>query len=143
MDETEGKQEFVVRDKRRFSPEAEAEVETEPINDQEPEGPSQAAAEAGPTEEEPRESERTEQRQALPVDFSSFVLSMANSALYHMGFLTFQDAEPKKDLPAARQTIDLLALFEEKTKGNLTEQEQKILKETLFQLRMAFVEATK
>ena len=92
---------------------------------------------------EPSESARKEERRIPPVEFSGFVLSLANSALFHMGFLKLQDSEVQKDLPAARQTIDLMALLEEKTKGNLTEQEQKTLKETLFQLRMAFVEASK
>ncbi len=143
MEETEGKEEFVVRDKRRFTTEAQAKEESEPAKEQEPEAGSEAAPVNEAPEGEPSESASKEQRQIPPVDFSSFVLSLANNALFHMGFLKLQDSEVQKDLPAARQIIDLMALLEEKTKGNLTEQEQKILKETLFQLRMAFVEASK
>ena len=49
----------------------------------------------------------------------------------------------KPDLEGARQTIDLIAILEQKTKGNLTEEEKKLVNETLFQLRMAFVEVSK
>ncbi len=71
-------------------------------------------------------------------------MSLANTALFQLGLIKIPGSEePEKDLHGARQTIDLVALLEEKTKGNLTEQEAKILKETLFQLRMAYVESSK
>lgn len=78
-----------------------------------------------------------------PVDFSSFVLSLATSALYHMGLVadpkTGQHPEP--DLPLARQTVDTLALLEEKTRGNLTEDEQQLLESVLAELRLRYVES--
>jgi hypothetical protein len=71
-------------------------------------------------------------------------LSLANTALYQLGFIKVSESEEvQKDLPGARQIIDIVAMLEEKTRGNLTDQEKKIITETLFQLRMAFVEASK
>ncbi|HTY25523.1 MAG TPA: DUF1844 domain-containing protein [Desulfomonilaceae bacterium] len=128
--------EFKITDKRRFTSEGETK-EKRPDQEQEAaaEQPSAAGVERG--QEEKEESPR-------PLDFSSFVLSLANTALFQLGLIKLPNAgEPKKDLKGARQTIDLLALIEEKTRGNLTEQEEKILKETLFQLRMVFVESSK
>lgn len=140
MDESEQEQEFKVTDKRRFTPEGEskeqkADKEKEPTS----EGPRAGAAE----EHDEREEPKREQPQP-PLDFTGFVVSLSHTVLFQLGLIKIPGGdEPKKDLQGARQTIDLLALLEEKTKGNLTEQEAKILKESLFQLRMAFVESSK
>jgi hypothetical protein len=83
-------------------------------------------------------------RESLPrVDFSTFVLSLATSALYHMGLGPDPSGEttPEKNLPLARQTIDTLEMLEEKTRGNLDEQEAKLLESVLYELRMDFVRA--
>jgi len=141
--EESGQDSFKIRDKRRFT----AEGEIKPQPDEEPRDkvvkeksqPKPEAKEKSKAEE----TSRSEKEPPRPLDFSGFILSLANTALFQLGLLRMPDAEPKKDLPSARQTIDLIALLEEKTRGNLTEQEQKIITETLFQLRMAFVEAAK
>ncbi|MCP5058253.1 MAG: DUF1844 domain-containing protein [bacterium] len=79
------------------------------------------------------------------VDFASFSLSLATSALYHMGLVadpeTGQSAEA--NLPVARQTIDTLVMLQEKTQGNLSDEEQGLLTNLLTELRMRFVEAAK
>ena len=82
---------------------------------------------------------------ALPtLDFATFVLSLNHSALMHLGDAPHPTGEePEKDLPLARQTIDLLGLLEEKTKGNLTGDEERLLTHVLFDLRMRFVELSK
>jgi hypothetical protein len=78
------------------------------------------------------------------LDFATFVLSLNHSALLHMGDAPHPTGEaPEKDLPLARQTIDLLSLLEEKTKGNLTGDEERLLSHVLFDLRMRFVELSK
>ena len=81
---------------------------------------------------------------SLPVTFTSFILSLAASGLVHLG----HEADPASgnrsvDLMMARQTIDLLSLLQEKTKGNLTSEEDAQLSQTLFALRMMFVEVDK
>lgn len=79
------------------------------------------------------------------MDFSTLIASLAQTGLFQLGlFRTSDMAEPMKpDLDGARQTIDLIAILEQKTQGNLTEEEKKLVNETLFQLRMAFVEVSK
>ena len=72
------------------------------------------------------------------------VLSLNHSALMHLGDAPHPSGEaPDLDLPLARQTIDLLGLLEEKTKGNLTGDEERLLTHVLFDLRMRFVELSK
>ena len=78
---------------------------------------------------------------ALPkIDFSTFVLSINSSALVQLGLIEDPGSgEKTKNLPLAKQTIDLLAMLEEKTRGNLTSDEENILKNILYELRMLFV----
>jgi hypothetical protein len=76
----------------------------------------------------------------LQVTFSSFVVSLATSAMHALGE---GPGAGKVDVPIARQSIDLLAVLAEKTKGNLDEQEQKLLDAVLYETRLKFVEATK
>jgi hypothetical protein len=82
--------------------------------------------------------------ETYPVNFSSFILSLATSALIHLG----EDADPATgeksvQLPMARQVIDLLTLLEEKTKGNLSKDEVGLISRLLYTLRMKFVEMEK
>ena len=89
----------------------------------------------------PPEGESSEQAYTLPkIDFSTFVLSINSSALVQLGMIEDPASGQKaKNLPLAQQTIDLLAMLEEKTKGNLTNDEENILKNILYELRMLFV----
>ena len=82
---------------------------------------------------------------ALPgIDFSTFLLSLSTSALYHMGVVLHPEsgeaAEPNPML--ARQTIDTLEMLHEKTRGNLDDEEKKLFEGLLYELRMRFVELT-
>ncbi|HID55579.1 TPA: DUF1844 domain-containing protein [Candidatus Poribacteria bacterium] len=75
-----------------------------------------------------------------PVTFIGFVTTLANTALAYMGGL--EDAQTKKpiiDLDLARHTIDTLDMLKEKTKGNLTKEEENYLENVLFTLKMTFV----
>jgi Domain of unknown function (DUF1844) len=67
-----------------------------------------------------------------PMSFDIFVLSLNASALQHLG------DGGALDLPLARQTIDILALLEEKTRGNLSGAEERLLHQVLFDLRMRY-----
>jgi len=77
------------------------------------------------------------------LDFNAFVLSLGSSALIHLGEApeptTGKTQEP--DLILAQESIDLLALLEEKTKGNLTADESRFLQTMLYDLRMRFIAA--
>ncbi|MFT3927113.1 MAG: DUF1844 domain-containing protein [Myxococcales bacterium] len=73
-----------------------------------------------------------------PIDFSTFIVSLRTSAMLHLG------ANPEGsgiDLALARQEIDLLGILEEKTKGNLTGDEERLLSQILFDLRTRYLSA--
>lgn len=79
-----------------------------------------------------------------PLDFTTFILSMSTSALIHLGeSIPGVPQQGEVNLELARQTIDLLGLLEEKTRGNLTGEEERLLTQILFDLRMRFVEKSK
>ena len=77
--------------------------------------------------------------------FTGFIFSLASSAAIHFGDLpdpvTGERVEP--NLEGAQQMIEILALLEEKTRGNLTAEERQLLEQVLYELRMRYVEATK
>jgi hypothetical protein len=72
-----------------------------------------------------------------PIDFSTFVISMGSSVMMQLE----QDAEAQ--LALARQNVDILEMLEEKTQGNLTEAEAKLLSDVLYQARMACLQMGK
>lgn len=75
-----------------------------------------------------------------PVTFSSFVISLGSSSLMLMGEqLDPQHAPMPVNLPQAKEIIDLLSVLEDKTKGNLTSDEQTVLRDMLYALRMKYV----
>jgi hypothetical protein len=85
-----------------------------------------------------------EPRESLPdIDFATFILSMGSSALVHLGEVPDDGGKQEANLPLAKQTIDLLALLQEKTQGNLDEGETKLLAALLYDLRIKYVDALK
>jgi hypothetical protein len=79
-----------------------------------------------------------------PVTFHSFVLGLAASALIHLGARPHPESgEVHQDLTLARETLDLLALLRDKTRGNLSPEEERLLDSLLVDLRLKFVEAAK
>lgn len=78
------------------------------------------------------------------IDFSTFILSLSHSALVHLGDAPGPEGlGAQASLPMARQTIDLLALVQEKTRGNLTGAEETMMEQVLYELRMRYVELAK
>ncbi len=79
----------------------------------------------------------------MPVTFSSFVISLGSSSLMLMGEqLDPQQPAMPVNLPQAKEIIDLLSVLEGKTKGNLTPEEQTVLRDMLYALRMKYVSLT-
>jgi hypothetical protein len=77
------------------------------------------------------------------VNFSTFIVSLSTEVMFHLGEIPHPvSGERKKDLPLAKHTIDTLAMLKEKTAGNLTEEEQRLLDGMLYDLRMAFIRAS-
>jgi hypothetical protein len=80
------------------------------------------------------------QGSGVPVTFSSFVISLGSSSLMLMGEqLDPQQPPMPANLPQAKEIIDLLSVLEDKTKGNLTTEEQAVLRDMLYALRMKYV----
>lgn len=86
-----------------------------------------------------------EQEHSLdPVDFSTHVLSLASSALIALGKMPAPDGQPHPvELETAKHLVDVLAMLETKTKGNLVEAEAKLLASLIYDLRVAYVDAQK
>ena len=98
-------------------------------------------AKADPTPPQ-TEAAATDPTAGPPVDFTGFVLSLGTSALYHLGLVADPEtgAPGEPNLPIARQTIDTLVMLQQKTSGNLDDDEQALLANLLTELRMRFVE---
>jgi hypothetical protein len=79
------------------------------------------------------------------VSFVAFVFSLASNAAVHFGDLPDPMTNERRpvDLEAAEQLIDILAMLEEKTRGNLTAEERQLLEQVLYELRLRYVEAKK
>jgi hypothetical protein len=79
------------------------------------------------------------------VSFVAFIISLASNAAVHFGDIPDPTTNEKRptDLAAAAQLIELIAMLQDKTKGNLTAEERQLLDQVLFELRMRFVEAKK
>ena len=92
-------------------------------------------------------SEQTTHKEpgSLPeIDFGMFVMSLASSVLVHLGEIEHPDSQERDpNVPLAKQTIDILGMLREKTRGNLTQEESQLLDNLLYDLRMKYVDAQK
>ncbi|MEW6374673.1 MAG: DUF1844 domain-containing protein [Thermodesulfobacteriota bacterium] len=120
---------FVVRDKR-FSAKKEGEEDSR-IKDKEEK------------REEAKQEDVFGQDTPLPeINFSSLIFSLSTSVLIQLGEVQDPNTQqPAKNLPLAKQTIDLIGMLQEKTKGNLTSDEEKLLENILYDLRLRYVKA--
>ena len=138
---------FVVKDRRIFTDddkETEAKdvgTGTHPSADEE--ARSQPATEEARESEAPEPSkadESDEQPQFPEINFPTFVVSLNASALLHLGAIEDPTTGQKtKNLPMAKQTIDILSMLDEKTAGNLNNEEKNLLKNILYDLRLMYV----
>ena len=143
---------FAVVDKRRFTSEGDRRpgVETPappphvplPEPAPAPKAAPVAESEASRTARQSyeRQADRAGERKA---DFETLVLSLSTSAMYQLGLVEDPVAgRLPADFEAARHTIDMLAVVQEKTRGNLSPQEQQLIEQVLYELRMSFVALT-
>ena len=78
------------------------------------------------------------------IDFSTFIMSLTSSAFYHLGDIADPETgKTETNLPAVQQTIDMLIMLKEKTQGNLSEEEGKLLEQLTYELQMKFVAKNK
>ena len=161
--------EFTVTDRRRIYTGEDSNDSAE-LQDAAPEQPAPAEAEAPQMEREIPPAPSAEERQAqhdafkassqqlddalagklgqgrtakdFEVTFERFIASIYMSALVQLGLVHEQNAQPQVDLVGARQTIDTIGMLSDKTKNNLTAQEENLLQNCLYELRMAYVDVT-
>jgi hypothetical protein len=129
--ETQGKG-FTIKDKRFSAPKEEEKKEAQAQKEEKKEEHFEETGSAGSDENIP-----------LPeITFSNFLLSVSTSALIQLGVIQDPNMkEPAKHLPLAKQTIDLITMLREKTKGNLTSDEEKLIDTILYDLRLRYVKA--
>lgn len=129
------KKDFIIKDKRIFAGEDKEQKKKEDKAE-----PPKEEAEARESEEaaEPEEAEADYQ---LPeINFATFIFSLNTSVLVQLGVIEDPSTGKKaKNLILAKQTIDILGMLEEKTRGNLAEDEENMLKNILYDLRMIYV----
>ncbi|HYY70420.1 MAG TPA: DUF1844 domain-containing protein [Terriglobales bacterium] len=168
----EKKNGFVVSDKRKFTAEGELRPEAAgeeqgtpgsapasatkaaaavpPPSGQQSVPPPPSAAEQQAQSDAYRVSGKTLERTAFrgrtpqdyEMNFERLVASLYMTAMMQLGLAHEEGQEPAADLLGAKQTIDTLGVLQEKTKGNLTDQERHLLQNCLYELRMGFVELT-
>jgi hypothetical protein len=145
---SEDKKTFVVKDRRRFSSEFQ-ETGKDEVGAKEELKNAEPEKEPGKAKTEEPEARKTEKNQEKSgrqethfpkINFQTFVLSLNSSILVQLGIIEDPMTGVKeKNLPLAKQTIDILGILEEKTKGNLDRDEEMMLKNILYDLRMMYV----
>jgi len=120
---------FVIKDSRS-SQLSEEEAET---HDTQKGSAPPAGAEAGQQPQQP-----------FQIDFSTFIMSLTSSAFYHLGDIADPETgKTETNLPAVHQTIDMLTMLKEKTQGNLSAEENKLLEQLVYELQMKYVAKSK
>ena len=95
-------------------------------------------------QEEQTDSSKKKETESFQIDFSTFIMSLTSSAFYHLGDMPDPSTGKKEvNLPAVQQTIDMLIMLREKTKGNLKEDEEKLIEQLIYELQVKYVAKTK
>ena len=95
-------------------------------------------------QEEQTGSSKEKETESFQIDFSTFIMSLTSSAFYHLGDMPDPSTGKKEvNLPAVQQTIDMLIMLREKTKGNLKEDEEKLVEQLIYELQVKYVAKTK
>jgi hypothetical protein len=136
MTKEQEEQGFRVTDKRGFREAGEADPrESDATSEIKPEEPSASSGDSRYAEQQG--SSRP------PIDFPSYILSYYTQGLVLLGEVPNPYTNKKEeDVEAARHTIDILSMLEEKTKGNLGKEEEQLLESVLYELRMKFMAKT-
>lgn len=125
---------FTIRDRRTAASEATAEQKGESLKQEQNSSARQQPSGAARTEKQQETGPLSE------LDFTSFVISLATTAQVSLGVMPNPQTNlVAESLPAAKQMIDILAMLQEKTTGNLNDQEQALIENVLYTLRMQYV----
>jgi hypothetical protein len=137
-EEKEEKKDFVVKDRRIFAEENLDDGEKE--EKEAPAAEEKTEAETKEADEKPDAGDQEPPLQFPEINFATFVASLNASALLQLGAIEDPTTGTKnKNLPMAKQTIDILSMMQEKTAGNLSEEEESLLKNILYDLRLMYV----
>ena len=129
------KKDFIIKDKRIF-----AEKDQDQETKEESAKPPKEEVTASKSEETAAPKEDTTDYQLPKINFATFIFSLNSSVLVQLGLIEDPATGKKtKNLPLAKQTIDILGMLEEKTRGNLAKDEETMLKNILYDLRMIYV----
>ena len=133
---------FVIKDRRMFSEGKDEEVDKKTDNEKGDESPPKDTS-ASVTDDVQDKIEDEEETLLPEVNFPTFIMSLNASALVHLGVIEDPaTGQSTKNLPMAKQTIDILSMLEDKTRGNLAKDEEDILRNILYDLRIAYVRQT-
>ena len=139
-----------IKDKRRFSVGDDGVLKNQETDEAEKKASEDMKSENVDTNEQtaektedPKEAKtgRNKGPELPPASFQSLVFSLATAAMMHMGDIADPEGKSAKDIGMAKQTIDLLGILSEKTRGNLTPEEEGFLSSVLRDLRLRFVQA--
>jgi len=129
------KRDFIIKDKRIFAEEDQGQKEKE-----EAAKPQKEEIKADEPEEAVTPEEDETDFQLPEINFATFIFSLNSSVLVQLGVIDDPATGKKaKNLLLGKQTIDILGMLEEKTQGNLTKDEESMLKNILYDLRMIYV----
>jgi Domain of unknown function (DUF1844) len=135
MDEERDERSFTVSD-RRFSARRES-------DDRPSERPQSAASSTERPTQAPPQADAPHATAAEGMNFASFLISLGTQAFMHLGDIPNPLTQQReKDLPAAKQMIDLLGILQTKTQGNLTADEERLFQQLLLDLRLRYVRET-
>jgi hypothetical protein len=128
----------VIKDRRVFSQE---EPEKKDSMDNASDKPKAAEETRSPESEDRRPADDAQTQAPLPeINFSTFIMSLNASALVNLGLIDDPASGTKSmNLPIAKQTIDIMSMLEERTRGNLNEDEAEMIKSILYELRMLYI----
>ncbi|MGM0428308.1 MAG: DUF1844 domain-containing protein [Thermodesulfobacteriota bacterium] len=133
---------FVIKDRRSFDEKGGLKEEEAKKTEEIPKQPDETKKEEAKTDSGEQRGQETQTPPLPEVNFSSLILSLSSSSLYHLGEVPDpQTGEKKKDLALAKHAIDTISMLKEKTVGNLTEEEQKFIESVLTDLRWRYVKA--
>ena len=138
---------FEVKDRRIFTDENKAaeakdeKTQTQPSTDEKVQSHSENEKPSEPETSEPSTADTSQEQHQFPeINFPTFIVSLNASALLHLGAIEDPTTGQKtKNLSMAKQTIDILSMLEEKTAGNLNNEEKNLLKNILYDLRLMYV----
>ena len=118
------------------------EAQAPPLSAQERKAGDDAFAQSSKKIDEQIKSQLGRNAEEFQMTFDKFIASLYMTALMQLGLLHEQGGQPRVDVIGARQTIDTLVLLRDKTKGNLTPQEDTLMANSLYEVQMAYVEVT-